>query len=101
MILSITIMEMIVIDFWFFFKIAADAKQKHKSEISVKYISVMLVDAMRPKRSNHGITIYNSSPTCSRLYIINFRRAKSIFEEFQCNQSGINGLGFALWPVLT
>ena len=58
MILSITIMEMIVIDFWFFFKIAADAKQKHKSEISVKYILVMLVDTMRPKRSNHDITIY-------------------------------------------
>ena len=36
MILPITIMEVIVVDFWFFFKIAADAKQKHKSEILEK-----------------------------------------------------------------
>ena len=35
MVLPITIVKMIVIDFWFFFKIAANAKQKHKSEIPV------------------------------------------------------------------
>ena len=39
MILAITIVKVIVIDFWFFFEIAANAKQKDKSEISVKYIS--------------------------------------------------------------
>ena len=49
MILPIAIVEMIVINFRFFFKIAANAEQKYESEISisVKHISVCFAPISR------------------------------------------------------
>ena len=45
MVLAITIVKVIVIDFWFFFEIAANAKQKDKSEI---FIKIYLSDRIGP-----------------------------------------------------